>query len=47
VRRAFEAGLPVVIINRGETRGDAFASLRVDLPLGESLTELADVVLSR
>lgn len=45
VRRAFAAGLPVVIINRGVTRGDPFASIRVDLPLGESLTELADVVL--
>ncbi|MDX3662158.1 NAD-dependent protein deacetylase [Streptomyces sp. ID05-26A] len=45
VRRAATAGIPVVIINRGETRGDAHASLRVDLPLGESLTELADSVL--
>ncbi|MFD9700762.1 NAD-dependent protein deacetylase [Lentzea sp. NPDC059081] len=45
VRRAAEAGLPVVIINRGETRGDPCASLRVDLPLGKSLTELADLVL--
>ncbi|MBM7856584.1 NAD-dependent SIR2 family protein deacetylase [Lentzea nigeriaca] len=45
VRRAAESGIPVVIINRGETRGDAFASIRVDLPLGKSLTELADTVL--
>jgi NAD-dependent SIR2 family protein deacetylase len=45
VRRAAAAGLPVAIINRGETRGDQFAAVRVDLPLGESLTELADVVL--
>lgn len=45
VRRAAIAGIPVVIINRGETRGDPHASLRVDLPLGKSLTELADVVL--
>ncbi|GLY53014.1 NAD-dependent protein deacetylase [Lentzea sp. NBRC 102530] len=45
VRRAATAGIPVVIINRGETRGDAHASLRVDLPLGKSLTELAEVVL--
>jgi NAD-dependent SIR2 family protein deacetylase len=45
VRRAFAAGLPVVIINRGVTRGDPFASIRVDLPLGTALTELADVVL--
>lgn len=45
VRRAAAAGLPVVIINRGETRGDPVATVRVDLPLGRSLTELADVVL--
>ncbi|MFS8097799.1 NAD-dependent protein deacetylase [Lentzea alba] len=45
VRRASAAGLPVVIINRGETRGDPYASLRVDLPLGKSLTSLAEVVL--
>ena len=45
VRRAAESGIPVVIINRGVTRGDPYASLRVDLPLGTSLTELADAVL--
>ncbi|SDG07253.1 NAD-dependent protein deacetylase, SIR2 family [Lentzea fradiae] len=44
VRRAASAGIPVVIINRGETRGDPVASHRVDLPLGPSLTELADLV---
>ncbi|MFD4638910.1 NAD-dependent protein deacetylase [Lentzea sp. NPDC058436] len=45
VRRASAAGIPVVIINRGETRGDPHASHRVDLPLGASLTELAELVL--
>jgi NAD-dependent SIR2 family protein deacetylase len=45
VRRASESGIPVVIINRGVTRGDPYASLRVDLPLGTSLTELAALVL--
>ncbi|MEV6237042.1 NAD-dependent protein deacetylase [Lentzea sp. NPDC051838] len=45
VRRASESGIPVVIINRGETRGDPYASHRVDLPLGTSLTELAGLVL--
>ncbi|WP_086662452.1 NAD-dependent protein deacetylase [Lentzea kentuckyensis] len=45
VRRASESGIPVVIINRGVTRGDPYASLRVDLPLGTSLTELVDLVL--
>jgi NAD-dependent SIR2 family protein deacetylase len=42
VRHASQAGKPVVIINRGPTRGDACATVRVDLPLGAALTELAD-----
>ncbi len=45
VRRAAEAGKTVAIINRGVTRGDPYASIRVDLPLGKSLTELADILV--
>jgi NAD-dependent SIR2 family protein deacetylase len=41
VRHAAAAGKPVVIVNHGETRGDRYASLRVDVPLGRALTELA------
>ncbi|MEV6828731.1 NAD-dependent protein deacetylase [Amycolatopsis sp. NPDC051102] len=40
VRHAAAAGKPVVIVNRGETRGDRYASVRVDRPLGDALTEL-------
>jgi NAD-dependent SIR2 family protein deacetylase len=40
VRHAANAGKPVLIVNRGETRGDAHATVRVDLPLGRALTEL-------
>ncbi|UQS23750.1 NAD-dependent protein deacetylase [Amycolatopsis thermalba] len=40
VRRAAEAGKPVAIINQGPTRGDKYATVRVDLPLGRALTEL-------
>jgi NAD-dependent SIR2 family protein deacetylase len=40
VRRAAGAGKPVLIINRGATRGDEHAAHRVDLPLGEALTGL-------
>ena len=40
VRRAAAAGKPVLIVNRGRTRGDDYASVRVDLPLGSALTEL-------
>ncbi|MFI5585667.1 NAD-dependent protein deacetylase [Amycolatopsis sp. NPDC051758] len=41
VRHAAAAGKPVVIVNRGETRGDRHASVRVDLPLGQALPALA------
>ena len=40
VRHAAQAGKPVVIVNRGETRGDRYAALRVDVPLGRALTEV-------
>ena len=41
VRRAAKAGTPVVIVNRGETRGDPLATCRVDVGCSEFLTELA------
>lgn len=41
VRHAANAGKPVVIVNHGETRGDRYATVRVDRPLGQALTELA------
>ena len=40
VRRAAEAGKPVVIVNQGPTRGDRHATARIDVPLGTALTEL-------
>ncbi|GAA3435331.1 NAD-dependent protein deacetylase [Kutzneria kofuensis] len=40
VRHAARAGKPVLIINKGRTRGDKEATVRVDRPLGEALTEL-------
>jgi NAD-dependent SIR2 family protein deacetylase len=42
VRRAKSQGVPVAIINQGATRGDRLADVRIDAPLGETLTELAD-----
>ena len=41
VRRAAERGLPIAIVNLGETRGDPYATVRVDAPAGEVLTALA------
>ncbi|MDL4770568.1 NAD-dependent protein deacetylase [Actinomadura xylanilytica] len=40
VRRAAGAGIPVVIVNRGPTRGDDLARLNLDVPLGKALTGL-------
>jgi len=41
VRRAARAGTPVVILNRGATRGDALATYAVDAGCSEFLAELA------
>jgi NAD-dependent SIR2 family protein deacetylase len=40
VRHAAKAGMPVLIINQGITRGDPYAAHRVNLPLGQALSEL-------
>ncbi|WP_030760937.1 MULTISPECIES: NAD-dependent protein deacetylase [unclassified Streptomyces] len=42
VRQAAQTGKPVVIVNRDPTRGDRHAAARVALPLGATLTALAD-----
>jgi NAD-dependent SIR2 family protein deacetylase len=44
VRYAAKAGKPVLIVNQGETRGDSYATLRVDRPLGAALTELTELL---
>jgi len=41
VRHAAAAGKPVVILNRGATRGDPLATLTLDAGASEALTELA------
>ncbi|MGW7446425.1 NAD-dependent protein deacetylase [Kitasatospora sp. NPDC054795] len=41
VRRAARSRLPVAIVNQGPTRGDELAALRLDLPLGPAMTEVA------
>jgi NAD-dependent SIR2 family protein deacetylase len=42
VRRAHGLGVPVVIVNRGATRGDDLADVLVDRGCSETLTALAD-----
>ena len=41
VLRAAKLGVPVAIVNQGPTRGDAYAALKVDAPLGTVLPDLA------
>ncbi|MHA6621045.1 NAD-dependent protein deacetylase [Pseudonocardia sp. DLS-67] len=41
VRHAHKAGVPVVIVNRGATRGDELATVRVDGGCSETLSVLA------
>ncbi len=41
VRRAAEREVPVAILNRGPTRGDDYAAIRVDARAGEALPALA------
>ena len=41
VRRAARAGVPVVIVNRGTTRGDDLATVKLDTGCSEFLTSLA------
>ncbi len=41
VLRADELGIPVAIVNQGPTRGDPYATLTVDAPLGTVLPALA------
>jgi NAD-dependent SIR2 family protein deacetylase len=41
VRHAASLGIPVVIVNQGQTRGDVLAAATIDAPLGATLTAAA------
>lgn len=41
VLQAREAGLPIAIVNRGRTRGDAYAALKLEGDAGEALEQAA------
>ncbi|WP_149361730.1 Sir2 family NAD-dependent protein deacetylase [Lolliginicoccus suaedae] len=45
VRRAARRGIPIIIVNRGGTRGDELASARIDGGCSETLGTLAEVLL--
>jgi NAD-dependent SIR2 family protein deacetylase len=42
VHRAAAGGIPVAIVNQGSTRGDEYADVRLDQPLGETLARLVN-----
>ncbi|HZY74935.1 MAG TPA: NAD-dependent protein deacetylase [Jatrophihabitantaceae bacterium] len=47
VRHAAKHGIPVAIVNQGPTRGDDLADVRLDAPLGETLTALVGDLSTR
>jgi NAD-dependent SIR2 family protein deacetylase len=47
VRRAAERGVPIAIVNRGPTRGDAHAQLRLDARAGDLLPRLVMAMAER
>lgn len=42
VRHAAQTGKPVVVVNRGATRGDRYATVTLDAGTSETLTDLAE-----
>jgi NAD-dependent SIR2 family protein deacetylase len=44
VRRAAERSIPIAIVNRGPTRGDPLATLRLEAGVGEALSKLGTVL---
>lgn len=44
VLRAARLGIPVAIVNQGPTRGDHLAAVRLDAPLGPTLSEVVAAV---
>ena len=44
VRHAARTGKPVAIVNRGTTRGDELAAVRLDAGCSETLTELVNAL---
>jgi NAD-dependent SIR2 family protein deacetylase len=47
VRHAYKLGIPVVVVNRGATRGDDLATYKVDAGCADFLTALAAQETSR
>jgi NAD-dependent deacetylase sirtuin 4 len=45
VRRAAARGVPIAIVTVGPTRGDSLATIKIEAPLGELLSRLAESIL--
>jgi NAD-dependent SIR2 family protein deacetylase len=45
VLRAVKVGIPVAIVNQGPTRGDEYASVRLDAPLGPCLRGVVSTLM--
>jgi len=45
VKQAYQRGIPIVIVNRGETRSDDLASLKLDAGCAETLGDYAALTL--
>jgi NAD-dependent SIR2 family protein deacetylase len=45
VRAAYEAGLPIAIVNRGRTRSDDLADLKIERDVGWALTEAVSAIV--
>jgi NAD-dependent SIR2 family protein deacetylase len=43
VTHSHKLGLPIIIVNQGETKADDLASVRINAALGETLTALTDI----
>ena len=41
MRAAAERGIPIVLCNQGESRGEAHARVRLDAPVGDVLPRIA------
>jgi NAD-dependent SIR2 family protein deacetylase len=47
VTHAHKLGLPIIIVNQGETKADELATVRINAALGEALTALTDICSAR
>jgi len=47
VTHAHKLGIPIIIVNQGETKADELADVRLDASLGSTLTQLSEICAAR